>query len=71
MPVNLRKNMFLEKNYMKGLNKIADEIGDVLVDPIQDSSTAITVSDGIFNFTVSTSIESTTVSLRETFSTNT
>ncbi|VDM58327.1 unnamed protein product [Angiostrongylus costaricensis] len=127
MSVNLRRSMFLEKNYMEGLNKIVDEIGDVLVDliqveehcrkrnlnkerelkkgivasrscrmfasdigstsacclvvditiqnrrfiSIQDSSTAITLSDRIFNFTVTTPIENTTASLRETFSTPT
>uniref|UniRef100_A0A183G8T6 SCP domain-containing protein n=1 Tax=Heligmosomoides polygyrus TaxID=6339 RepID=A0A183G8T6_HELPZ len=35
------KNMFLERNYMEGLNKIVEEVGNILVDPFKgpDSST--------------------------------
>ncbi|VDO20014.1 unnamed protein product [Haemonchus placei] len=47
------KNMFLERNYMEGLNKIVEEIGNILVDPFKVSAFySLGVSLLLFHFSV-------------------
>ncbi|KAK6062312.1 hypothetical protein COOONC_00022 [Cooperia oncophora] len=57
------KNMFLERNYMEGLNKIVAEIGNILVDPFKDSSTETNTKNATMDFDTEMSAENTTTSL--------
>lgn len=44
------KNMFLERNYMEGLNKIVEEVGNILVDPFKDSSTIASIKNATTDY---------------------
>ncbi|XGW35737.1 hypothetical protein V3C99_019153, partial [Haemonchus contortus] len=59
------KNMFLERNYMEGLNKIVEEIGNILVDPFKDSSTVTSMNNATMDSDTEMSPENTTVSLEQ------
>ncbi|RCN40743.1 hypothetical protein ANCCAN_13323 [Ancylostoma caninum] len=59
------KNLFLERNYMEGLNTIVDEIGNALADPSKGASTSGSVSDAASNATLVSLTEDTTATSGE------
>ncbi|EPB74940.1 hypothetical protein ANCCEY_05957 [Ancylostoma ceylanicum] len=63
------RNLFLERNYMEGLNTIVDEIGNVLADPFKGTTTSDSVSNAASNATLDSLAEDTTATSRETLST--
>ncbi|WKY14715.1 hypothetical protein Q1695_000330 [Nippostrongylus brasiliensis] len=58
--LNQYKNMFLEKNYMEGLNKIVEEIGNILVDPFEDSSTTASTNNATLDANTEENTQNTT-----------
>ncbi|KAK6765131.1 hypothetical protein RB195_025171 [Necator americanus] len=62
------KNLFLERNYMQGLNKLVDEIGNVLADPYKGMPISKSENEMMFNSTVDSYSEGVTTSSKETTS---
>ncbi|CAI5454476.1 unnamed protein product [Caenorhabditis angaria] len=54
------KNLFTERNYMEGLNKIVDEISSLLLDPYKEYSTTSAPEETTENLT-NTTFETTTI----------
>ncbi|CAB3400384.1 unnamed protein product [Caenorhabditis bovis] len=53
------KNLFTERNYMEGLNKIVDEISSLLLDPFKELSTTTIAEETTENVAATTSETST------------